>query len=79
MPKLPRFGLDRKFRAMGTIAGRNRHEIESAVGKPQSIAHVGPGLLLLQWMHTSSVGAYHIGLLFDEAGVCGGVSHESSV
>ena len=80
MPKMPRFGgLAHRFSAMGTLAGRTRAEIESVVGPPQSWSGVGPGQQLLQWQHIDAESGYHIALVFDDNGVCGGVTHESSV
>jgi hypothetical protein len=80
MPKMPLFGgMARRFSAMGTLAGRTRAEIEAVVGPPQSFSSLGPGQQLLQWQHIDAGGGYHIALVFDDHGVCGGVTHESAV
>lgn len=64
--------LQKKFVEMGTLSGRTRGEIEAIVGSPNSISATGDGGVLLQWMATG----YHIALIFNKEGVCGGVSHE---
>ena len=66
--------LRRKFVALGTLSGKSRREIEAAVGTPNSVSAM-PNGLLLQWMASG----YHIALIFDNEGICQGVSHEHAV
>jgi hypothetical protein len=68
-------GLPAKFHAIGILAGRPLDEIVAVAGPPNSVAIVGPGLKLLQWME----GGYHIALLFDGADICGGVQSVTHV
>ena len=70
------WNLQRKFATMGTIAGRNYDEIVQAVGLPKSRGQQPFGNFLCQWMSIRPM--YHIALIFDQNGVCGGVTHESS-
>lgn len=71
---IPTFGIARKFGALGTLAGRTLQEIVTVVGPPDSSTINGPGLHVAQWLKSG----YHIVLIFDDNGVCGGVTHESS-
>ena len=66
--------LSKKFVGIGVIVGKSLTEIESVVGKPNSISAVGNGQILCQWV----VPGYHVGLLF-ENDICVGISHESAV
>ena len=78
MPPISAITLPNKFVQMGTIAGRSVKEILEVVGPPSSTSSPGPGLTLLQWIRTGSfLGGFHIALIFDSYGVCGGVTHQS--
>lgn len=70
--------LQKRFQKLGNMAGRTRQEIVAHVGEPNSVSQAGGGKVLLQWLKTSQTGAYHISLLFDAAGRCEGITHESS-
>lgn len=67
----PGRSLQRKFVALGTLSGKSRRQIEAAVGAPTSISGM-PNGVLLQWMASG----YHIALIFNNEGICQGVSHE---
>lgn len=74
--------LAQRFKDMGVLAGRSRSEIEEVVGQPQSVSAVAADGVLLQWMENRSrwwggAEAYHIALIFDSKGICGGVTHEA--
>jgi hypothetical protein len=78
MPTISAMTLQNKFVQMGTLAGRTQQEIINVVGPPNTTSSPGPGLILLQWIRVGSfVGGFHIALIFDENGVCGGVTHQS--
>lgn len=64
--------LQRKFADLGDLRGKTRAEIISAVGPPNSVTAMADGALV-QWLTPG----YHVALLFDDADVCLGVSHES--
>lgn len=66
-----------RFKNMGTIAGRSREEIEDAVGPPTSISYMNRGEVLLQWQQIKGRRGFHVSLIFDSEGVCGGVKHQS--
>jgi hypothetical protein len=68
--------LKSKFAGLGVLAGKSKDEIISAVGPPNSVSDVGEGKVLLQWQNISEAGGYHIALLFDEVGICEGITHE---
>lgn len=82
LPKKIRGTLADKFQAMGTLAGRTRAEIESVVGPPNSaFTTYPPGCVQLDWLDQDNwTGTIHysISLVFDQNGICGGVTHESS-
>jgi len=67
--------LQQKFIRLGTLKGRTRVEIIAAVGPPSAQSFTHDGGQLLQWMETG----YHIALIFDVNGICGGVTHEAAV
>ena len=69
------WNLQKKFAAMGTIAGRHYDEIVKVVGLPKSRSQQPFGRYLCQWMSLHPM--YHIALIFDANGTCGGVTHES--
>ena len=78
MPTISAMTLQNKFVQMGTLAGRTQEEIISVVGSPNTTSSPGPGLTLMQWIRVGSfVGSFHIALIFDKNGVCGGVTHQS--
>ncbi len=72
--KAPGRTLQQKFANLGMLAGKRKDEIVGVVGPPNSISQHAEGELL-QWIATS----YHVALLFDDSGVCLGVTHETSV
>jgi len=72
----PEQNLRKKFVALGNMRGKTKEEIVALVGPPNSISAQVQGKSLLQWMQTSSTGAYHIGLLFDATGKVEKVTHE---
>ncbi|MGN1117739.1 MAG: hypothetical protein ACI4RU_03935 [Acutalibacteraceae bacterium] len=59
----------------GKIAGKTLDEIVKVCGNPSSVASVGDGTTLRQWMSTG----YHLALLFDSNDICIGISSETSV
>lgn len=63
--------LAEKFGALGNLIGKNEADIVAAVGPPTSRSAMATGQLL-QWQRTG----YHIALIFDDQGQCGGVTHE---
>jgi hypothetical protein len=71
--RVPGQTLQHKFQALGTLKGLSEAQIIAAVGAPRSRSAMQGGYLL-QWMATG----YHIALIFDTQGICGGVSHEHS-
>lgn len=78
--KLPGTVLASKFANLqnshnGQILGIPYSEIEENCGKPSSIAPLGDGTVLKQWIATS----YHLALLFDENDICLGVKSETKV
>lgn len=73
MGNIPSIGLNRKFVAMGTLAGRSFHEISMVVGLPSATSHPSPGLILRQWLRPG----FHIALIFDDNEICGGITHQS--
>ena len=79
LPTVSAFTLQNRFAQIGTLAGRTREEIISIVGKPNSISQPQLGITMLQWIKASAYpGGYHIALIFDQHGICGGVTHNSS-
>ncbi len=74
----PEGNLQKRFAAMGNLQGRTGQEIVAAVGDPNSISQAGGGKILLQSMKTSQTGVYHIRLLFNAAGMCESITHQSS-
>ena len=73
--RAPGAALNKKFVSLGTLAGKTYDEI-SAVCGPSSSVSAGPnGKTIRQWMATG----YHIVLIFDENGVCEGISSETHV
>jgi hypothetical protein len=78
--KAPGNVLQQKFARLtkdtdGKIAGKTLDEIVRVCGNPSSVASMGDGTTLRQWMATG----YHLALLFDENDVCIGISSETSV
>ncbi len=78
--KAPGKLLQQKFALLtkdtnGNIAGKTLDEIVKACGNPSSVAPMGNGTTLHQWMSTG----YHLALLFDENDICLGISSETSV
>jgi hypothetical protein len=74
--------LKKRFRRLGTIAGRTRKEIVEVVGPPSGVSSLPEGKVLLQWMGSGAAGAYHIALVFANQGehaVCEGINHEVSL
>ena len=65
-----------KFGKAGVLRGKTKAEIISLVGNPRTISALPHDKTLLQWMETTSVGAYHVALRFDARGICEGVTHE---
>ena len=63
--------LAAKFGALGNLIGKTEAEIIAAVGPPNSRSAMATGQLL-QWQRTG----YHIALIFDDQGQCGGITHE---
>ena len=63
--------LAEKFGALGNLIGKTEADIVAAVGSPTSRSALATGQLL-QWQRTG----YHIALIFDDQGQCGGVTHE---
>jgi hypothetical protein len=74
----PEGNLQKRFVELDNLQGRTRQEIVAAVGDPNSISQAGGGKSLLQWMKTSQTGGYRISLLFNAAGICEGITHQSS-
>lgn len=82
LPQIPsHLSLAQKFGKAGTLAGRHIDEIISVVGPPNSQNPQAQGLLLCQWMSQGGIFTklYHVALIFDSKGICGGVTHESSI
>jgi hypothetical protein len=71
--RAPGRALNKRFRALGTLKGRTRREIEKAVGPAAQETALPDGRILLQWRATG----YHIALLFEKGGRCVGVTHEN--
>lgn len=65
------YNVSRRFRDLGNMRGKTRHEIVQYVGAPTSVSH-GHGYSLLQWQ----VPGYHIALKFDDKGMFAGIAHE---
>lgn len=70
-----------RFANVGVLKGRTRAEIESVVGPPYSVTLVPPDGWLVKWSQTrmtwhSFADTFHIELLFDSNGICGGVAKE---
>jgi hypothetical protein len=65
--------LRRRFVALGSLKGRPRREIEKAVGPAAQVTELPDGRTLLQWRAMG----YHIALVFEKNGRCGGVTHEN--
>lgn len=63
--------LHAKFVNLGTLSGRTKDDIVTAVGAPSSISAVGEGQTLLQWQATGC----HMALLFTGE-ICDGITHE---
>lgn len=71
--KAPGRALRKQFEALGSLKGKTREEIVTAVGEPAQVTDL-PGFgTLLQWRATG----YHIALVFEEDGQCFGVTHEN--
>jgi hypothetical protein len=60
---------------MGEVRGRTLDEVVGFVGPATSISQIADGQLY-QWIHTSSVGGFHIAMLFKD-GICLGITHQS--
>lgn len=81
MPFIPGMGnltlsgrkLGKMFAQMGTIEGRTFDEIVQVVGTPQSQDVQAFGQMLCQWIKPP----FHVGIMFDQNGVCGGLTHLS--
>ncbi len=69
--KEPGRSLQRKFVSLGNLVGKNKNEITSVAGLPNSISAASNGKTICQWMATG----YHIALLFN-GDICEGVTYE---
>ena len=79
LPEITAITFQNKFAQIGNLAGRSLKEITSVVGPPNSITPVNPGITSYQWIRTSAwTGGFHIQLIFDKNGICGGVAHQFS-
>ena len=79
MTLISAFTLQNKFAQMKNVSGRTSEEIISAVGRPNSVSNGDGGIIVMQWIKASAfTGGFHIALIFDRNGVCGGISHLSS-
>lgn len=85
MNKLPKNSreLAERFASLGNMKGMTLSEVVSKVGvSPNSMAQVGPGQVLYQWMTIGSNlwtlkgNAYHLGILFKD-GKVESVTHET--
>ena len=71
--RAPGRALHKQFRALGSLKGRSRKEIEKAVGPAAQETELPDGRILLQWRATG----YHIAIVFEKDGRCVGVTHEN--
>jgi hypothetical protein len=71
--RAPGRALRKRFVALGSLKGRTRKEIVTAVGQPATETVLPDGRTLLQWRATG----YHIALVFEKNGRCFGVTHEN--
>ena len=79
MPLISAFTLQNKFAQIGNIQGRTTEEIIAAVGRPNSVSNADGGTTIMQWIKASAfTGGFHIALIFDRNGICGGITHQSS-
>ena len=67
--------LRRQFIALGSVKGKTRKQIVKAVGQFAQETALPDGRTLLQWRTTG----YHIALVFEKTGHCGGVTHENGI
>ena len=67
--------LRRQFVALGNVKGKTRKQIVKVVGPPAQETLLPDGRTLLQWRTTG----YHIALVFEKTGHCGGVTHENGI
>jgi len=72
----PALALKKKFARLGTLPGRHKDEILAAVGPVTTFSAAGAGKSVLQWQRASSMGSYHIALLFGADGACEAVTNE---
>jgi hypothetical protein len=79
MPTISAFTLQNRFVQIGKVQGRTAEEIISAVGRPNSVSNADGGITVMQWIKASAfTGGFHIALIFDQNGICGGITHQSS-
>ena len=72
------YSIDKKFVAMGVLAGRTFTEIESVVGPPMTkVAHLGGTNAV--WGKTGFLSVWQIALNFDPYGVCIGIYSETNM
>jgi hypothetical protein len=71
--RAPGRALRKRFVALGSLKGRTRKEVVTAVGQPATETVLPDGRTLLQWRATG----YHIALVFEKNGRCFGVTHEN--
>lgn len=67
--------LQKKFISLGDMRGMDYKDIESVVGKPNSISNMADGSVLKQWIVTG----YHIAIIFDKDDKMVSISHETVV
>lgn len=75
--KARRGNVSQRLVSLGNVKGRPREELIGLLGPPTSISSTGDGGQLLQWQKISAYsGSWHYALIFDEHGICGGITHQ---